>query len=108
MSNTESKPVAGWYPSTVLPGQEMYWTGVEWQTDMIRPLPPTDAPPQTRRDMRTSHGPMNNRSLNVNREVVYTRQQKGHSLTLHLLFGIVVLWINVIYISASPNHHWHI
>lgn len=37
----------------------------------------------------------------------YTRQQKGHSLTAHLLLGVVVLWVNVIYISVSPNHYWH-
>jgi hypothetical protein len=37
----------------------------------------------------------------------YVRKQKGHSLTLHLLFGVVVLWIPAIYISASPNHYWH-
>lgn len=37
----------------------------------------------------------------------YTRQQKGHSLTLHLLLGGVVLWIPAIYFSCSPNHYWH-
>lgn len=37
----------------------------------------------------------------------YVRQQKGHSLILHLLVGMLVLWVNVIYISASPNHYWH-
>lgn len=37
---------------------------------------------------------------------VYTRQQKGHSLTLHLLFGWVLLWIPAIYYSFSPNHYW--
>lgn len=37
----------------------------------------------------------------------YVRQQKGHSLTLHLLLGAFVLWINVLYISFSPNHYWH-
>jgi hypothetical protein len=37
----------------------------------------------------------------------YVRQQKGHSLTLHLLLGVLVLWVNVIYISVSPNHYWH-
>jgi len=36
----------------------------------------------------------------------YVRQQKGHSLILHLLLGVVVLWINVIVISVSPNHYW--
>lgn len=40
-------------------------------------------------------------------KAVYTRQQKGHSLTMHLLFGAVVLWIPAIYISCSPNHYWH-
>ncbi len=37
----------------------------------------------------------------------YVRQQKGHSLTLHLIFGALVLWIPAIYISCSPNHYWH-
>ncbi|AVJ51049.1 membrane protein [Microbacterium phage Pikmin] len=39
---------------------------------------------------------------------MYTRSQKGHSLTLHLLLGVVVLWIPAIYYSFSPNHYWHI
>lgn len=38
----------------------------------------------------------------------YVRQQKGHSLTLHLLFGALVLWIPAIYYSFSPNHYWHV
>lgn len=37
----------------------------------------------------------------------YVREQKGHSIILHLLLGIFVVWINVIYISVSPNHYWH-
>ena len=37
----------------------------------------------------------------------YVRQQKGHSIILNLLLGIVVLWVNVLYISLSPNHYWH-
>lgn len=37
----------------------------------------------------------------------YVRQQRGHSLTLHLLLGMFVLWIPAIYISVSPNHYWH-
>lgn len=37
----------------------------------------------------------------------YVRQQKGHSLTKHLLFGWIVLWIPAIYYSFSPNHYWH-
>ncbi|MCA0217909.1 MAG: hypothetical protein LCH43_11215 [Actinobacteria bacterium] len=45
--------------------------------------------------------------LNVKNEVTYVRQQKGHSIILHLLLGVFVLWINVIFISASKNHYWH-
>lgn len=38
---------------------------------------------------------------------VYNREQKGHSLTKHLLFGWVVLWIPTIYYAFSPRHFWH-
>lgn len=38
---------------------------------------------------------------------VYTREQKGHSLTKHLLFGWVLLWVPAIYYSVSKNHYWH-
>ncbi len=37
----------------------------------------------------------------------YVRNQKGHSLILHLLFGGLIAWVNVLYISVSPNHYWH-
>lgn len=40
-------------------------------------------------------------------KAVYTRNQKGHSLTLWILFGGLVLWIPAIYYSVSPNHYWH-
>lgn len=52
-------------------------------------------------------GPMTSADLNVKREVVYTRPQKGHSLILWLLIGGVVLWIPAIYYTVSPNHYWH-
>lgn len=38
----------------------------------------------------------------------YIRAQQGHSLTMHLLFGVFVLWIPTIYYTISPNHYWHI
>jgi len=100
--STTTNPAPGWYPHPQgVAATDMYWDGNGWQESMIRP----QTPPPTR---RSSRGPMTNSALDVKREVVYTRQQKGHSLTLHLLLGIVVLWVNVIYISVSPNHHWHI
>lgn len=37
----------------------------------------------------------------------YTRVQKGHSLTLHILFGAIVLYIPLVYFTISPNHYWH-
>lgn len=37
---------------------------------------------------------------------VYVRQQQGHSLFKHAMWGICVCWINVLYISLSPNHYW--
>ena len=37
----------------------------------------------------------------------YVRQQKGHSLIKHILLGCFICWVNVIYISISPNHYWH-
>lgn len=47
-------------------------------------------------------------SENKPSDVVYTRQQKGHSIVLHLCLGWVVLWIPTIYYAVSPNHYWHV
>jgi len=38
----------------------------------------------------------------------YIRQQKGHSLILHLIFGMFVLYIPTIYYAVSPNHYFHL
>lgn len=38
----------------------------------------------------------------------YFRNQKGHSLLLHLfVIGPFTLWIPALYYTASPNHYWH-
>jgi hypothetical protein len=52
-------------------------------------------------------GPMTSGNLNVKREVVYTRPQKGHSIIFHILLGGFVLWIPSIYFAVSPNHYYH-
>lgn len=39
---------------------------------------------------------------------VYTREQKGHSLVLHILLGGMVLWIPTIYYAISPRHYFHV
>jgi hypothetical protein len=41
-------------------------------------------------------------------KAVYTRQQKGHSLTLFLLLDWITLYMRTIYYSVSPNHYWHV
>lgn len=40
-------------------------------------------------------------------KVQYTRQQKGHSVLLHIFFGWILLWIPAIYYTVSKNHYWH-
>jgi len=38
----------------------------------------------------------------------YVRNQQGHSIVKHLILGAFVLWINILYITISPNHYWHL
>ncbi|MFD5864345.1 DUF2510 domain-containing protein [Agromyces sp. NPDC127015] len=94
---TTTAAPAGWYDDGS--GRLRWWNGAQW-TEHFAPPP---APPQQTHSM----GPMTSSSINVQRQAVYTRQQTGHSLILHLILGAFCLWINVIYISASPNHYWH-
>lgn len=41
------------------------------------------------------------------RQVVYNRQQTGHSLTKLILIDWCTLYIRTIYYAASPNHYFH-
>ena len=43
----------------------------------------------------------------VTNQVQYVRQQKGHSLILHICLGWLLLWIPAIYFTFSKNHYWH-
>lgn len=92
--NEQSQFPAGWYTDS--DGAVRWWNGYGW-TDHVQPAPRP----------AFSTGPMKAGQLQVERRVSYTRQQKGHSLTLHLLLGGVVLWIPAIYFTVSPNHYWH-
>lgn len=38
----------------------------------------------------------------------YVRNQKGHSITFHLLLGWAVFYIPTIYFAVSPNHYYHL
>ena len=44
----------------------------------------------------------------VKQETSYVRQQKGHSLILHILLCCVGVGLFTIpYYTISPNHYWH-
>ena len=45
---------------------------------------------------------------NQNQKPNYVREQKGHSIIKHLLFGWVAFYIPTIYYAISPNHYWHL
>ena len=39
---------------------------------------------------------------------IYTRQQKGHSAIMAILFGWLTCYIVPIYWLFSPNHYYHL
>ena len=43
-----------------------------------------------------------------NTTVVRTRRQKGHSLTLHILFGWMLVYAHTIYFAVSKDHYFHV
>lgn len=45
--------------------------------------------------------------LQKTNQVSYVRQQKGHSIILHVLFGGLLLWIPTIIYATSKNHYFH-
>lgn len=86
--------LSGWYDDGT--GQQRWWDGSQWQQYAPeQPVNPT--------------GPLTSQKINVKREAVYTRQQKGHSFILHwFVLGIFTVWIVPIYYTVSPNHYWHL
>lgn len=84
---------AGWHDDGS--GRQRWWDGTQW-TNTFAPVAQVN-----------TAGPLTAGSLDVKREVSYVRQQKGHSLILHLTLGALVLWIPAIYYTISPNHYWH-
>lgn len=95
-------PPAGWYDDTTTPGRQRWYDGAIWTDHYQTPAAPAAL-------VQPVHvtGPATAASLNVKREVIYNRQQKGHSVIVHAFLGIFCLWINCIYITVSPNHYWH-
>jgi hypothetical protein len=92
MTDVASNVPAGWYDDGS--GRQRWWDGQAWG-----PF----APQPVQQPVQVVYAGREANSMPVN----YTRQQHGHSIVLHLIFGIFVLWIPMIYITVSPNHYWH-
>jgi hypothetical protein len=90
-----SGPPAGWYDASDGSGRQRWFDGSAW-TDYYQSVQPVAAPVAVQTDTRKAAD-----------RAQYVRQQKGHSLILHLTFGVFVLWIPAIYITVSPSHYWH-
>ncbi len=101
---TASNPPAGFYDDGS--GRQRWYDGTQW-TDHYQNAPVRPPTPPTQPVHAT--GPATAASLNVKREVMYTRQQKGHSLTLWVILSLFLLFpvIGLVYYSVSPNHYWH-
>lgn len=57
---------------------------------------------------KTNKKQTNDDNLRGRDKAMYVRQQKGHSLILHiLLLGIGVGFFTIPYYSISKNHYWH-
>lgn len=57
---------------------------------------------------KTNKKQKNDDNLRGRDKAMYVRQQKGHSLILHiLLLGIGVGFFTIPYYSISKNHYWH-
>ncbi len=88
-----SNPTPGFYEDGS--GRRRWWDGAQWG-DQYEAAPVAVAEPP-KQERRANGMP-----------VSYTRQQKGHSLTLHiLLIFVFVGLVTVPYYSISPNHYWH-
>ena len=96
MNNIDNSPAPGWYPMAGMPGYQGYWDGVQWVGD------PVPMPPQVQ-----ASPPILSNQVSQKPQDTYVRQQQGHSIAKHLMFGWIVLWIPAIYYSFSKNHYWH-
>lgn len=106
VADKPSGPPAGWYDDTTTPGRQRWYDGAVWtehyQSTAAAPQTPVQPTAQAH-----APAPVKTDSRKARDKAVYTREQKGHSLTKHLLLGIVVLYIPTIYYAVSPNHYFH-
>lgn len=103
-----AEPLAGWYPhpDRTYSDAEMYWDGIQWHADKVRARIGHSSPIPAHQSI----GPMTSSQINVRREAIYTRQQKGHSVILHTFLALVTACLSLpwtIYYAVSPNHYFH-
>lgn len=94
MTNQQPSPLPG--PDSMFTDEQRQALGSEFDRRFPNPPLPADHPQVHYRPVKQSKD-----------RAQYVRQQRGHSLTKHLLLGVFVLWIPAIYFSFSPNHYWH-
>jgi hypothetical protein len=93
-SSGDLRVAAGWYPDPQT-GQQRWWDGKQWG-----PYAPPQPP--------AMYAPVQPNVRQAMDRAQYVRQQKGHSILLHLLLGWVLLYIPTVYYAISPNHYFHV
>lgn len=101
---TPSGPPAGWYDAKDGSSRQQWFDGTTW-TDHFRSEPAGTVPQQP--IQVTVAAPVQTDARKAGDKSQYVRQQKGHSLVKHLLFGWLLLYIPTIYYAVSPNHYFH-
>jgi hypothetical protein len=93
----------GWYLDHQS-GMNRYWDGHQW-TSHTAPLPAQGYAPQGYAPQ--GYVPVQPNVRQSRDRAQYVRQQTGHSIIKHVLFGWALLWIPTIYYAVSPNHYFH-
>jgi len=109
-TDTTTSIAAGWYTDPAQNHLERWWDGTQWtQNVRVRQTAPIQVPPPVPA-RHASHGPLTHGELTVDRRVVYTRQQKDHSVVLHIMLAFLTAGLSLpwtIYYAVSPNHFFH-
>lgn len=96
---------AGWYPDDH--GVTRFWDGVRWTEHTAPPPPPGQQPAQPGYPQFPPPVFVQPNVRQARDRAQYTRQQQGHSLMKHLLFGWMLGYVPTIYYAISPNHYFH-